>query len=170
MSQAIDLSHFDNSEFDRGASRLKEGLWILVRGFFFLTSFPLPSGFRVWLLKQFGASVGEGVVIRSRVNISFPWRVSLGDNVWIGEEVLILSLANVTIRSNVCLSQRAFLCTGSHDFKSSSFDLITKPITINEHSWIAAQAFIGPGVEIPKGTMVGAGEVVSEKNYPKATS
>jgi putative colanic acid biosynthesis acetyltransferase WcaF len=104
--------------------------------------------------------VGRGVVIRSRVNITFPWRFECGDNVWIGDEVYILSLAMVTIRSNVCLSQRAFLCTGSHDFRKETFDLITKPITVEDGCWIAAGAFVGPGVNIGGGSVVAAGAVV----------
>jgi putative colanic acid biosynthesis acetyltransferase WcaF len=79
--------------------------------------------------------------------------------VWIGDEVLILSLDQVKIGSNVCLSQRAFLCTGNHDFRKESFDLITRPIEIGEGSWIAACAFVGPGAVVPPGTMVRAYEV-----------
>ena len=110
-------------------------------------------------LRIFGAKVGRGVVIRSRVNITFPWRFSCGDHVWIGDEVLILSLAPVCLGSNVCISQRAFLCTGSHRFSRETFDLVTRPITIGDGCWIAAQAFVGPGVELPPGTLVKAGEV-----------
>src|SRR5581483_3712329 len=96
-----------------------------------------------------------------------PWRFQVEDDVWLGEEVLILSLASVTIESNVCISQRAFLCTGSHDFRAPDFNLITKPITIRAGSWIAAQAFIAPGVEIGPGSMVAAGSVVSQNVPPK---
>ena len=167
MPEFINLSRFNNSEFDRGASKLREILWILVRSVFFMPSLPLPSSLRVWWLRRFGAVVGEGVVIRSRVNITFPWRVSIGDYTWVGEEVLILSLASVDIGSHVCLSQRAFLCTGSHDFKKTSFDLITRPVTVNDHCWVSATAFVGPGSNVPTGTMVRAGEVVTSKTYPR---
>ncbi len=78
---------------------------------------------------------------------------------WIGDEVLVLSLDRVRIGSNVCISQRAFLCTGSHDFRKATFDLITEPIEIGDGCWIAACAFIGPGAVVPAGTMVKAGEV-----------
>jgi putative colanic acid biosynthesis acetyltransferase WcaF len=108
------------------------------------------------------------VVIRSNVNITFPWRFQVGDDVWLGEEVIVLSLAPVVIESNVCISQRAFLCTGSHDFRAADFDLITKPITIRSRSWVAAQAFIAPGVEIGERSMVAAGSVVSENVPPKS--
>lgn len=155
----IDLSKFKNDGFSRGVSRWKELLWWLVRSFLFAPSFPLPSVFKVAALRFFGATVGEGVVIRSRVNITMPWRLTIGDHVWIGDEVLILSLAPVVIGSHVCLSQRAFLCTGSHDFKKESFDLITKKVVIGDSSWICANAFVGPGAEVPAGTMVKANEV-----------
>ena len=157
----IDLASFTTGEFDRGASRLKEGLWVLIKCAFFLNPLPLPSRLRCILLRLFGAKVGKGVVIRSRTNFTFPWRLTIGNYTWIGEQVEILSLAPVTIGSNVCISQRAYLCTGSHDFHSGGFDLITRPICIEDRSWIAASAFICPGVTIAEGSMVGAGVTVT---------
>lgn len=156
------LDRYDNSDFSRGASKIKEGAWWVVRSVLFAPWFPIPSFLKVVALRLFGAKVGCGVVIRSRVNITFPWRLSIGDHVWIGDEVLILSLAPVTIASHVCISQRAFLCTGSHRFRSENFDLLTKPITIGESSWIAANVFIGPGVTLVPGTFCKAGAVVTK--------
>ena len=141
---------------------MKEALWILVRWCFFDTSLPWPSALRCALLNLFGAAVGSGVVIRGKVNITFPWRLRLGDNVWLGEEVHILSLADVVIENSVCISQRAFLCTGSHDYSKPAFDLVTKPITVRTGAGVAAQVFIGPGVEIGAGSVVGAGSAVME--------
>jgi putative colanic acid biosynthesis acetyltransferase WcaF len=161
----MELKGYTVGDFDRGAPRWKEALWMLVKWVFFLNAFPWPSGLRVFLLRAFGAVIGVGVVIRSNVNVSYPWRLKVGDDVWLGEEVSILSLATVTVESSVCISQRAFLCTGSHDFRAPGFDLITKPITVRRGSWVAAQAFIAPGVEIGEGSMVGAGAVVLE-NVP----
>ena len=155
-----DLAAYSAAGFDRGASCLKEGLWVLVRWCFFDTVLPWPSAFRCALLRLFGARVGKGVIIRGKVNVTFPWRLQVADNVWIGEEVLILSLAPVVIEESACISQRAFLCTGSHDHTKATFDLITKPITVREGAWVAAQAFIGPGVEIGAGSVVAAGSVV----------
>lgn len=141
---------------------------MVMKWVFFLNPVPWPSTLRIAILRIFGARIGERVVVRSNVNITFPWRLEVGDDVWLGEEVLILSLAPVVIESNVCISQRAFLCTGSHDFRAANFDLITKPITVRSGSWVAAQAFIAPGVEIGEGSMVAAGSVVSENVPPKA--
>jgi putative colanic acid biosynthesis acetyltransferase WcaF len=115
---------------------------------------------KVAVLRSFGAKIGVRVVIRSRVNITFPWKLEIGDHVWIGDEVLILSLERVVIGSNVCISQRAFLCTGSHDFAKETFDLITRPLTIGDGCWIGAQAFVGPGVTMSPNSRCLAGAVV----------
>lgn len=156
----IDLSSFSSAHFDRGAPRWKEASWLVVKSVFFQNPCPWPSRVRVFWLRVFGARAGEGVVIRSNVNISFPWRLSLGNHVWIGEDVGILSLAPVTIEDSVCVSQRAYLCTGSHDHRIASFDLVTKPITLCTGSWVAAQCFIAPGVTLGEGSVVSAGSVV----------
>src|SRR5947207_3559368 len=111
-------------------------------------------------LRSFGEKIGKGVVIRANVNISFPWRLTIGDHVWIGEDVGILSLAPVTIGSNVCISQRAYLCTGSHDFRREDFKLKTAPVTVGDGTWIAALSFIAPGVKIGGSAVVSAGSVV----------
>ena len=158
----MDLSQYSVAHFDRGASRFKEVLWVATRCIFFQTPWPWPAALRVALLRLFGAKVVNGVVIRANVNITFPWRLTVGDHVWIGEEATILSLAQVTIESNVCISQRAYLCAGSHDFRSPTFDLQTEPITLRTGSWIAAQAFIAMGVEVGEGSVVSAGSVVTQ--------
>ncbi len=157
-----DLSTYSSADFDRGAPRWKESLWWLVRAFFFLPHLPFPSSLKVTLLQMFGAEVGEGVVIRPGCSISFPWRLKVGDHVWLGEDVLILSLAQVTIGSHSCLSQRAFICTGSHDQRKSTFDLITAPVTLGESVWIGAQVFVSPGVTLGEGSTVAAGAVVTK--------
>jgi putative colanic acid biosynthesis acetyltransferase WcaF len=149
----IDLSKFTNQDFQRGVPRWKEAVWWVVRAVFFGHALPVPSAIKVVLLRWFGAKVGRGVVIRSRVNITFPWRFECGDDVWIGDEVMILSLDRVTLGSSVCVSQRAFLCTGSHDFGKVGFDLMTRPIVVGDSCWIGAQAFVTRDV--------GAGESVN---------
>ena len=165
-SPGLRLDHYDNSDFDRGVGRIKEGLWVLCKCVFFLNPLPWPSALRIGLLRLFGARIGRGVVIRSGVHVTFPWRLVLGDHVWIGDEVLILSLAPVTVGSNVCISQRAFLCTGSHAWRRETFDLKTRPIVVGDSVWISAQAFIGPGADMGSGSVVSAGSVVM-KSVPE---
>jgi len=160
IKKVIDLSKFHNETFSRGAPRWREALWWLCRSLFFSTWFPVPSAIKVAVLRFCGARIGTSVVIRGRVNITFPWRFACGDHVWIGDEVMVLSLDQVEIGSNVCLSQRAFLCTGSHDFTKETFDLVTGPIRIGDGCWVGAQAFVGPGVTMGPGSRCLAGAVV----------
>jgi putative colanic acid biosynthesis acetyltransferase WcaF len=155
----INLAKFDNRSYVRGVPRWKEALWWVCRSMLFAPWFPVPSPLKVAALRFFGAKVGTGVVIRSRVNITMPWRVEIGDHVWIGDEVFLLSLDRIRIGNHVCISQRAFLCTGNHDFKSEGFDLMTGPIEVGDSSWVAASAFVGPGAVVPPGTLVKAMKV-----------
>jgi len=152
--------------FDRGASAAKETAWMLVRAFCFLAPVHLPHAVRARLLRAFGARVGSRPAIKYGVDISFPWRLELGDDVWIGDRARILSLAKVTIGSSVCISQEAYLCTGSHDYRAENFDLITAPITVGNSVWIASRAFICPGVTIGDGSIVTACSVVTRDVPP----
>jgi len=162
----VDLSRFSNTGFDRGAPRFKETLWVLARCLFFAPSLPWPSALRVFWLRWFGAKIGIGVVIRSRVNITFPWKLTVGDHVWLGEECWLLNLAPIVIESHVCVSQRAFLCTGNHNYKSPAFDLIVKPIQVEAGAWIGAGAFVGPGVTVGSHAVLTAGSVATDDLQP----
>ena len=160
MSGSINLGIYDSSNFDLGAPRWKRGLWVLVSGIFFQNPYPRRSRIRSALLRAFGAKIGKGFRIGSNVNISFPWRLAVGDHVWIGDDVGILSLAQVTIESYVCVARRCYLCTGSHDFRREDFDLKVAPIVICKGSWIAIGSLILAGVTIGEGAVVSAGSVV----------
>lgn len=148
------LDQFNNSSYQRGASVLKESLWILLKITFFQSAFPWPTALKCIFLRIFGAKIGHGVVIRPRVNITMPWRLSLGDHVWIGEGATLLLLDKITIGSHVCISQESYLCTGSHDYRKESFDLVTQPILIEDQVWVAARVFISPGTVIRSQSMI----------------
>ena len=158
----MDLSTFRNAGFDRRASTLKECAWLMLRSICFERSVMPWYRTRRGILRGFGARLGKGVVIKPQVKITFPWNLTVGDHCWLGEESWILNLAPVSIGSHVCISQRAFLCTGNHDWTSPRFDLVAKPIILGDRVWICANAFIGPGVTIGEGTVVTAGSVVTE--------
>lgn len=144
---------------DRGASRPIEAMWYLVKMMFFLTSFRWPSPAKSWLLRVFGAEVGSGVVIAPRVDIHMPWKLQIGDHSWIGTDVMLLNLEPITIGSNTCVSQRAFLCTGGHDYTSPTFDYRGGDIVVGDGVWIGGQSFVGPGVTIGTDTVIAAGSV-----------
>ena len=121
---------------------------------------PLPgSAWRRLLLRAFGARIGKGVVVKPFVKITFPWRLTIGDHTWLGEGVWIDNLAPVTIGSHCCLSQDAMLCTGNHDWSSPGFDLVVRPIMIEDGAWVAARACIGPGVTVGRGAVLALGAV-----------
>ncbi len=156
----MNLGEFDNSWY-RPGSRFKLIAWYLVNVFFFKTSFPFPSKFKALILTCFGGSVGKSVVIKPRVSIKYPWLLEIGDNSWVGEDVWIDNLANVTIGNNVCLSQGSFLLTGSHDYKKPSFDLILGEIILEDSVWIGAKSVVCPKVTCKVGSVLSVSSVAT---------
>ncbi len=158
------LDLFDASRnLDRGRSVLVEAVWYVCKVIFFLSAVPWPSRWKCALLRLFGAKVGAGVVIKPRVNIHLPWRLEIGEHAWVGEEVFLLNFAIVRIGSHACISQRAFLCTGNHDFRDPAFAFRCAPITVGDGAWVGAGVFVAPGVEIGDEAVVTAGSVVCKK-------
>jgi len=127
---------------------LKRILWYFVNHIFIKSHLIPFSRFKVWLLKCFGADIGRGVVIKPGVSVKYPWLLSIGDFSWIGENVWIDNLTTVRIGSHCCISQGAMLLCGNHNYKLPTFDLIIKPITINNGAWIGAKSVVCPGVSI----------------------
>jgi putative colanic acid biosynthesis acetyltransferase WcaF len=149
------LAGFTAAGYEKGRSGAWQIGWLLVSGL--LTSrwwCPLPV--RLAVLRAFGAEIGSGVVIRHNVRIHWPWKLVVGDNSWIGEDVWILNLEPVSIGSDVCISQGVLLCTGSHDRNSPTFEFDNAPISVGDGSWIAARATVLRGVTIGDDCMIGA--------------
>lgn len=147
------LDHFDNPDFNRGRSRLVEACWRFAEGLF-LNSWLPGSAWRAALLRVFGATIGTGVIIKPHVRVKFPWKLTIGDHSWIGESVWIDNLDQVSIGSHCCISQGAYLCTGSHQWDRETFDLETRPITIADQCWVGAMAKIAPGVVMAEGAVL----------------
>ena len=147
------LGTFSNPDFNRGASELKIRAWYVFNCLFIKSSLPF-SGLKIALLRMFGAKIGKRVLIKPNVNIKYPWKLTVGNDVWLGEKVWIDNLDSVTIGNNVCLSQGAMVLCGNHDFKKSSFNLFTKPVVIEDGVWICAQALVGPGVTCKKDSLL----------------
>ncbi|MBW4985691.1 WcaF family extracellular polysaccharide biosynthesis acetyltransferase [Mameliella sp. CS4] len=147
------LDRYTSGGFDRGAPRWKEALWLVADGLLLASWLP-GSGWRRGLLAAFGARLGVGVVVKPGVRVKFPWRLTVGDHSWIGEDVWIDNLAPVTIGAHACLSQGAYVCTGSHDWSRESFDLITRPVSIADHAWLGARACLAPGATLEEGAVL----------------
>ena len=162
----VDLSQFNNNAFKRGASVAKELLWRMLQQGLFNLEWIKAYGLKCRILRGFGAQLEKGVIVKPKAKITFPWKLSVGSNSWIGEEAWLMNLDHITIGSNVCISQRTFLCTGSHDWSKETFDLITKPIAIQDGVWICADVFIGPGVTVGENSVVTAGSIVTKDLPP----
>lgn len=153
---------------DKFDVKIKKTLWYIVKVLFFTTKIPYPYSFKRLLLILFRARIGSNVIIKPDVNIKYPWKLRMGNDVWIGERAWIDNLDFVIIKNNVCISQGVYLCTGNHDYKKETFDLIKKTIIIEEGSWLCAFSRIAPGVTINRNSVIGFGAVVkedTEENY-----
>ena len=159
-----DLSRYDNSWYKPGPGA-KRATWYLVDWLFFKSPFPL-SGIKVRLLRAFGATIGEGVVIKPFASVKYPWFLTIGNHTWIGEKVWIDNLTDVHIGSHVCLSQGAFLLTGNHNFKLETFDLMVGPIVLEDGVWIGARAIVCPGVTCRSHSILSVASVASKDLEP----
>lgn len=147
------LSTFTKFGYDKGRGVFLQALWFAVLNLIFMKWW-LPRRFRPLILKLFGAKIGENVFIRHKVRVLWPWKLAVGSNSWLGEDLWILNLEPVKIGEDVCLSQRVMLCTGNHDYKSQSFTYRNAPIEIGDGVWIAVDSLILPGVKVGQGATV----------------
>lgn len=151
-----DLSLFEMPKSFRGKPSWYVQLWWLVDSIFIQPSPQILYGWRRFWYRAFGAKIGKKVIIRPSVKMTYPWKVSIGDYSWIGDDVSLYSLGTITIGNHVVVSQKSYLCTGSHDYKKVAFDITNSPIVIEDEAWIASDVFVGPGVTIGKGCLIGA--------------
>jgi putative colanic acid biosynthesis acetyltransferase WcaF len=133
---------------------------------FFQTVFAWPSGLKASLLRIFGATVGNGVVIKQRVTIKYPWHLVIGDHTWIGEGVWLDSIGRIVIGSHACLSQEVMVETGNHDWSKPRFDLVVRGVTIEDGAWAAVRSLLLPGSRLAGHAVLGAGAVLSGATEP----
>ena len=161
----MELSQYNHSfSISNKIGRL---IWNFTYLFFFR-----PLGiriFRQWrnnILRVFGAKIAKSATVYSSVKIWAPWNLEIGDYSCLGPKVDCYNQGKITIGSNTVISQKAYLCASSHDINDIKHTLIIKPITIKDKVWIAADAFIGPGVVIEDGVVVGARSAVFKNIEP----
>jgi len=140
----------------RERSNITVQSWWFVQAIFFRPSPQIFYGWRRFLLRLFGAHIGKHVIIRPTVTVTYPWKVSIGDHSWIGDNVELYSLGEIEIGSNVVISQKSYLCTASHDYDKEDFPIWNKKITIEDECWLATDVYVAPGITVGKGTVVGA--------------
>lgn len=146
-------------------NRLGRLLWGVVDLLLFRYS---PKPFHAWrsfVLRCFGAKVGRGVHVYPKAQIWAPWNLVLEEECGIANGAILYSMGMISIGKRAVVSQGAHLCAGTHDYTKPGFPLITMPIHIGQHAWIAAEAFIHPGISIGDGCIVGARAVV-QKDMP----
>jgi putative colanic acid biosynthesis acetyltransferase WcaF len=163
---ASDLSRFSNEWYAPGRSVVTRAAWMVVNRCILLTSVPWPSRMKCVLLRAFGARIGRAVVVKNRVNIKYPWHLSVGDNAWIGEGVWIDSLAPVRVGANACLSQGCMLETGNHDWSKPAFDLVVREVVVEEGAWAAAMSLLLPGSRLAGHAVLAAGSVLAGDTEP----
>ena len=160
MPKIQDLSKFRNPDGFRGRSAVVVQLWWIVQATIFGMSPQFMYSWRVLLLRLFGAKVGRRVIIRPSARITYPWKVEIGDYSWVGDNCELYSLGDIKIGENVVISQGSYLCGGSHRIDDVEFTIYAKQISVEDEAWIAAEAFIHPGVTIGRGAVVAARSVV----------
>jgi putative colanic acid biosynthesis acetyltransferase WcaF len=147
------LRDFTGTGYDKGRGIAHQAAWFAVMNLAF-SAWWLPARLRPAILRAFGAQIGERVLIRHRVRVLWPWKLTIGDDCWIGEGAWLLNLEPITIDHDVCVSQEAFICTGSHQHRDPAFAFDNAPIHIGAGAWIGARAVV------LRGSTVAAGELV----------
>ncbi len=160
-----DLSKYNTPDDFRGKSKIVVQLWWIVQSTLFKLSPQVLYGWRRTLLRCFGAEIGKGVIIRPSATVTYPWKLSIGDFSWVGDNVVLYTLGEISIGKNSVISQRSYLCTGSHDYKKMDFSIFSQKIIVEDECWLATDVYVAPNVTIGKGTIVGARSSVF-KNLP----
>ncbi len=140
----------------RGKSAIVVQTWWFVQATLFKLSPQFMYGWRRFLLRLFGAKIGKKVIIRPSVKITYPWKLKIGNYSWIGDDVVLYTLGEIEIGKNTVISQKSYLCTGSHDYNKIDFQIFSKKITIEDQCWLATDIYVAYGVTIGKGVVVGA--------------
>ena len=156
---------FDTKKFVIGASVFKQVLWYFTSVLLFRSGLIPSSTVLVRILKIFGAEIGKEVRIKPHIHIKYPWKLSIGDYSWVAE-CYIENLDFVTVGKNCCISQKAMLMTGNHNYKKTGFDLITNPIILEDGVWIGANASVCPGVICKSHSVLGMGAIATKNLEP----
>jgi putative colanic acid biosynthesis acetyltransferase WcaF len=162
------LAGFSGVGYDKGRNMLVQVCWLLTSGLI-VKQWWCPNRVRIAILRAFGATIGANTLVRHRVRIHWPWKLTIGANTWVGEDTWILNLEPVTLGDDVCVSQAVLLCTGSHDRWSPTFEFDNGPIEVGDGAWIAARATVLRGVTVGERAVIGATALVVADVSPGRT-
>ncbi len=145
------------------------GIWKLTWLIFCAWTPKFLNPWRILVLKVFGAKIYGLPFVHSSAKIRIPWHLILHHRACVGENVQIYSLAEIEICAHATIAQEAYLCTGTHDFNTQSFQLVTKKIRIGENSFVGVRALILPGVSVSRNAIIGAQAVLTKDVMPSET-
>lgn len=158
--QLQDLSRFQVPKAARGRPAWFVQLWWIVDAIAVRNTPQALYAWRRFVWRLFGARVGRKVLIRPGARVTFPWKLAIGDYSWVGDDARLYNIEEITIGAHCVISQEAYLCAATHDHCDVTFPLVAWPIRLESECWVAARAFVGPGVTIGRGAVVGACSVV----------
>ena len=150
--------------YDKGRGKLWQAAWMLCLGLFF-TKWWFPRRFRPTVLRIFGATIGQNVTFRQNARVQWPWKLTIGNDVWIGEDSWLYNTDQITIGSDVCISQGAFLIAGGHVHSEPGFPVNLGSITVKDGAWLCAESMVLREVTIGTGAVIGA-RAIAARDVP----
>jgi putative colanic acid biosynthesis acetyltransferase WcaF len=162
----VDLSLTSNRDYDPGRSFKARALWMIVEAVVLLNPVVTSYCLKRAVLRLFGAHIGANVIVKPGVHVKYPWRLTVGNNCWIGERAWIDNMEDVRIGENAVISQGAYLCTGNHDWSDPGMALSPRPIVIEDGAWIGAFARVAPGRRVAREAVLVIGAVLLGDTEP----
>lgn len=150
---SIDLSKAGKGNYVSRRPFWVQLIWFFIEAAIIDNRLVPSSAIRIFLLRLFGATIGEGCLCPHAIRVKYPWNLKIGDRVWIGDGVWIYNQDQINIGSDVCISQKTFLTCGSHEYKTN-MDLKVAPIVIEDGVWISSMCVVQMGITIGRDTLV----------------
>lgn len=163
---AVQLARTHRAGYHPGRPFVVRAVWLIVEALILLNPVLVSYALKRTVLRLFGARIGKGVLIKPGAHVKYPWRLTVGDDCWIGERAWIDNMEDVTLGSDVVVSQGAYLCTGNHDWSDPAMPLAPRPIVVEHGAWIGAFAKVAPGTTIGAGSVLALGAVALQDTEP----
>jgi putative colanic acid biosynthesis acetyltransferase WcaF len=166
VSTDVDLARTHPGVYRPGRPFVVRAIWLVVEALVLLNPVVTSYRLKTLVLRLFGATIGDGLLIKPGVHVKYPWRLTIGAHCWLGERAWLDNMEDVVLGSNVVISQGAYLCTGNHDWSDPVMPLAPAPITIGDGAWVGAFAKVAPGRTIGAGSVLALGAVALTDTEP----